>query len=153
MGSHIETFFFVFCAFYNHKRRRFWYEYQENMASYGTTNNPFGSDEPDKIQEARKQVDDVVGIMRENVEKVMERDSKLSDLDDRANQLADSGLQFSRSAKKVKRKYWWENLKMKLIIGGVVVTIVIVIIVVIVVKTGGGGSDDPTTQTPPVTPD
>ena len=29
------------------------------------------------------QVDDVVGIMRENVEKVMERDSKLSDLDDR----------------------------------------------------------------------
>ena len=29
------------------------------------------------------QVDDVVGIMRENVEKVMERDQKLSDLDDR----------------------------------------------------------------------
>ena len=26
------------------------------MASYGTNNNPFGSDEPDKIQEARKQV-------------------------------------------------------------------------------------------------
>ena len=29
------------------------------------------------------QVDDVVGIMRENVEKVMERDTKLSELDDR----------------------------------------------------------------------
>merc|ERR1712126_65907 len=84
------------------------------MASYGTNNNPFGSDEPDKIQEARKQVDDVVGIMRENVEKVMERDQKLSDLDDRSTQLADSGLQFSRSAKKVRRKYWWENLKIKL---------------------------------------
>ena len=47
---------FVVCAFDNLKKRRFWYEYEENMASYGTTNNPFGSDEPDKIQEARKQV-------------------------------------------------------------------------------------------------
>merc|ERR1712154_555677 len=144
---------FVVCAFDNLKKRRFWYEYKENMASYGTTNNPFGSDEPDKIQEARKQVDDVVGIMRENVEKVMERDQKLSDLDDRANQLADSGLQFSRSAKKVRRKYWWENLKMKLIMEGVALVILIIVIVVIVEKTGGGGSDDPTTQTPPVTPD
>merc|ERR1711944_52491 len=98
------------------------------MASYGTNDNPFSSDEPDKIQKARKQVDDVVGIMRENVEKVMERDQKLSDLDDRATQLADSGLQFSRSAKKVRRKYWWENLKMKLIIGGVDLVILIIII-------------------------
>merc|ERR1712133_21659 len=122
------------------------------MASYGTNNNPFGSDEPDKIQEARKQVDDVVGIMRENVEKVMERDQKLSDLDDIATQLADSGLQFSRSAKKVRRKYWWENLKMKLIMGGVAVVILIIVIVVIVEKTGGGGNSDngsSTTASPP----
>merc|ERR1712018_713134 len=129
------------------ERNSCWLLYSK-MASYGTNNNPFSSDEPDKIQEARKQVDDVVGIMRENVKKVMERDQKLSDLDDRATQLADSGLQFSRSAKKVRRKYYWENLKMKLIIGGVAVVILIIVIVVIVEKTKGGKSDDDNPTTP-----
>ena len=36
------------------------------MASYGTNNNPFGSDEPDKIQEARKQV---IWYINTNLEK------------------------------------------------------------------------------------
>jgi len=49
-------------------------------------------------------------------------------------------------------RYWWENLKMKLILGGVVLTIVIIIIVIIVVevKKDDGGSDVvPTKQTIP----
>ncbi|CAG0896996.1 unnamed protein product, partial [Cyprideis torosa] len=37
-----------------------------------------------RMQQTQAQVDEVVGIMRQNVDKVLERDTKLSELDDRA---------------------------------------------------------------------
>lgn len=60
------------------------------------------------------QVDEVVGIMRTNVEKVLERDQKLSELDDRADALQQGASQFEQQAGKLKRKYWWKNLKVYL---------------------------------------
>jgi hypothetical protein len=53
----------------------------------------------------------VVGIMRTNVEKVLERDQKLSELDDRADALQQGASQFEQQAGKLKRKFWWKNLK------------------------------------------
>lgn len=53
----------------------------------------------------------VVDIMRVNVDKVLERDQKLSDLDDRADALQAGASQFETSAAKLKRKYWWKNCK------------------------------------------
>ena len=56
-------------------------------------------------------MDEVVGIMKTNVEKVLERDQKLSELDDRADALQQGASQFEVHATKLKRKYWWQNLK------------------------------------------
>lgn len=56
----------------------------------------------------------VVDIMRVNVDKVLERDQKLSELDDRADALQAGASQFETSAAKLKRKYWWKNLKVSL---------------------------------------
>ena len=53
----------------------------------------------------------VVDIMRVNVDKVLERDQKLSELDDRADALQAGASQFETSAAKLKRKYWWRNCK------------------------------------------
>lgn len=52
--------------------------------------------------------------MRTNVEKVLERDQKLSELDDRADALRQGASQFEQQAGKLKRKYWWQNLKVSL---------------------------------------
>merc|ERR1712110_769123 len=49
--------------------------------SYGTNQGP------SHLQQTQDQVREVVGIMRGNVEKVLERDQKLSQLDDRADAL------------------------------------------------------------------
>lgn len=49
--------------------------------------------------------------MRVNVDKVLERDSKLSELDDRADALQAGASQFETNAAKLKRKYWWKNCK------------------------------------------
>ncbi|POI34656.1 hypothetical protein CIB84_001593 [Bambusicola thoracicus] len=70
----------------------------------------------------------VVDIMRVNVDKVLERDQKLSELDDRADALQAGASVFESSAAKLKRKYWWKNCKM-MIMMGVICAIVVVVIV------------------------
>ncbi|KAH8039241.1 hypothetical protein HPB51_005487 [Rhipicephalus microplus] len=82
-----------------------------------------------RIQQTQAQVDEVVGIMRVNVEKVLERDQKLSDLDDRADALQQGASQFEQQAGKLKRKFWWKNCKMWAILIGVIAIIIIIIIV------------------------
>lgn len=81
-----------------------------------------------RLQATQAQVDEVVDIMKTNVEKVLERDQKLSELDDRADALQQGASQFEQQAGKLKRKFWLQNLKM-MIIMGVIGLIVLVIIV------------------------
>lgn len=90
------------------------------------------SDQPSvsnkKLQQTQAKVDEVVGIMRVNVDKVLERDQKLSELDNRADALQMGAAQFEQQAGKLKRKYWWKNLKMMIIIGVICAIILIIII-------------------------
>ena len=64
-----------------------------------------------KLQQTQAQVDEVVGIMKTNVEKVIERDTKLSMLDERAEALNLGASQFEQAGKRLRRKYWWQNCK------------------------------------------
>ncbi|XP_051166827.1 synaptobrevin-1 [Leptopilina boulardi] len=81
-----------------------------------------------RLQQTQAQVDEVVDIMKTNVEKVLERDQKLSELDDRADALQQGASQFEQQAGKLKRKFWLQNLKM-MIIMGVIALIILAIIV------------------------
>lgn len=81
-----------------------------------------------KLQQTQAKVDEVVGIMKVNVDKVLERDSKLSELDNRADALQMGAAQFEQQAGKLKRKYWWKNLKMMIIIG-IICSILLIIII------------------------
>ncbi|XP_028283580.1 uncharacterized protein LOC114449909 [Parambassis ranga] len=80
-----------------------------------------------RLQQTQAQVDEVVDIMRVNVDKVLERDQKLSELDDRADALQAGASQFESSAAKLKNKYWWKNCKMMIIMAVVGVIFVGVI--------------------------
>jgi len=82
-----------------------------------------------RLKQTQAQVDEVVGIMRVNVEKVLERDQKLSELDQRADALQQGASQFEQQAGKLKRKQWWANMKMMIIMGVIGVVILIIIIV------------------------
>ncbi|XP_010295352.1 PREDICTED: vesicle-associated membrane protein 3, partial [Phaethon lepturus] len=92
----------------------------------GSSNVAPGSNR--RLQQTQHQVDEVVDIMRVNVDKVLERDQKLSELDDRADALQAGASQFETSAAKLKRKYWWKNCKMWAILIAVVLIIIIIII-------------------------
>ncbi|XP_066531126.1 vesicle associated membrane protein 1a isoform X2 [Hoplias malabaricus] len=70
-----------------------------------------------RLQQTQAQVDEVVDMMRVNVDKVLKRDEKLSELDDRADALQAGASQFESSAAKLKNKYWWKNCKMMIMMG------------------------------------
>uniref|UniRef100_A0A4W5MMK9 V-SNARE coiled-coil homology domain-containing protein n=1 Tax=Hucho hucho TaxID=62062 RepID=A0A4W5MMK9_9TELE len=59
-----------------------------------------------RLQQTQTQVDEVVDIMRVNVDKVLERDSKLSELDDRADALSSSSS--------------WPSSSVSIVLGGTV---------------------------------
>lgn len=67
--------------------------------------------------------------MKVNVEKVLERDQKLSHLDDRADALQEGASQFEKSAATLKRKYWWKNIKMIIIMCAITAVLIIIIVV------------------------
>lgn len=67
--------------------------------------------------------------MRVNVDKVLDRDQKLSELDNRADALQAGASQFETSAAKLKRKYWWKNCKM-MIVMGVVCSLLFIILII-----------------------
>uniref|UniRef100_A0A1B0CIW1 Putative vesicle-associated membrane protein 2-like isoform x3 n=1 Tax=Lutzomyia longipalpis TaxID=7200 RepID=A0A1B0CIW1_LUTLO len=84
-----------------------------------------------RLQQTQAQVDEVVDIMKTNVEKVLERDQKLSELDDRADALQQGASQFEQQAGKLKRKFWLQNLKMMIIMGVIGLVILAIIMMII----------------------
>jgi vesicle-associated membrane protein 2 len=79
-----------------------------------------------RMAQQQAQVDEVVGIMKNNVEKVLDRDAKLSELDERADALQDGASQFEKQAGKLKNKFWMQN--MKFLIAGAIVGLILLIL-------------------------
>ncbi|KAK6740445.1 hypothetical protein RB195_008734 [Necator americanus] len=62
----------------------------------------------DKIMQTRRQLDEVMGMMRSNIEKLSERSERLEDLASRAQVLDMSSQEFQRCAGEVRRKKLWK---------------------------------------------
>ncbi|XP_067402045.1 vesicle-associated membrane protein 1 isoform X2 [Emydura macquarii macquarii] len=82
-----------------------------------------------RTQHSQAQIDEVVGIMRVNVDKVLDRDIRLGEMDSKAKELEIDASVFKTSAGKLKRKYWWKNCKMMIVLGviGAIVMVAIVL--------------------------
>ncbi|KIM80166.1 hypothetical protein PILCRDRAFT_822686 [Piloderma croceum F 1598] len=111
--------------------------YDPYLPRGGSSSNPpgqtGGGSGNAKTAAIQAQIDDTVGIMRENITKVAERGERLDSLQDKTDNLAVSAQGFRRGANRVRKNMWWKDMKMRLIIG-VAVTIIIIIIVVSIVK-------------------
>ncbi|XP_043550956.1 synaptobrevin-like protein 5 isoform X2 [Chiloscyllium plagiosum] len=71
---------------------------------------------PEKLSHIQGQVNDVKGIMSQNIEKVLERGEKLDDLIIKTDDLQASADTFQKTSTKIARKMWWKNTKMIIII-------------------------------------
>ncbi|KAL0636089.1 Vesicle membrane receptor protein (v-SNARE) [Maublancomyces gigas] len=79
------------------------------------------------------QIDDTVGIMRENINKVADRGARLDSLQDKTDNLANSAQGFRRGANRVRKQMWWKDMKMRMcLVGGIVILLVIIIVPVVI---------------------
>ncbi|XP_076824486.1 uncharacterized protein LOC143470317 [Clavelina lepadiformis] len=99
----------------------------------GNLMDDFNSGKGDQLTTMQKQVGEVTGIMRANVEKVLERGDKLDDLVDKTEDLQASANTFQVNAKRIQRKMFWQNKKMLIII---VVIVLIILTLIILFATG-----------------
>ncbi|XP_061822321.1 vesicle-associated membrane protein 8 [Nerophis lumbriciformis] len=81
-----------------------------------------------KLDQVQGQVNEVKVILRDNIDKVLERGDRLDDLIGKTDDLQASADSFQRTSTQVARKYWWKNIKMMIIIGVVVLVVLILII-------------------------
>eukprot|EP01125_Pyxidicula_operculata_P001599 TRINITY_DN1144_c0_g1_i2.p2 TRINITY_DN1144_c0_g1~~TRINITY_DN1144_c0_g1_i2.p2 ORF type:complete len:191 (+),score=39.26 TRINITY_DN1144_c0_g1_i2:1032-1604(+) len=84
--------------------------------------------EVDKISAIKTELEDVKTIMRENIDKVVQRGEKLDDLEAVTAELETNAATFRTGASKLKTEMWLSSMKMKIVIG-VVVTLVLFVII------------------------
>ncbi|PFH45023.1 hypothetical protein AMATHDRAFT_10178 [Amanita thiersii Skay4041] len=79
------------------------------------SSNPAGPSQANpKTAAIQAQIDDTVGIMRENITKVAERGERLDSLQDKTDTLAVSAQGFRRGANRVRKNMWWKDMKASL---------------------------------------
>ncbi|KAK4057385.1 ATP-binding cassette transporter snq2 [Microbotryomycetes sp. JL221] len=110
--------------------------YDPYIPSGNASQNPSGQPgaSGSKTAAIQAQIDDTVGIMRENINKVAERGERLDALQDKTDNLAQSAQGFRKGANRVRKQMWWKDMKMRILIGVGIAVLVIVIVVPIVVK-------------------
>ncbi|XP_027769519.1 putative vesicle-associated membrane protein 726 isoform X1 [Solanum pennellii] len=110
-------------------------------ASAKSLNREFGSklkehmkyccDHPEEISKLSKvkaQVSEVKGVMMENIEKVLDRGEKIELLVDKTDNLRSQAQDFRQQGTKIRRKMWYENMKIKLVVFAIILVLILIII-------------------------
>ncbi|KAK3140357.1 hypothetical protein QOZ80_5AG0399790 [Eleusine coracana subsp. coracana] len=85
-------------------------------------------EEVSRLSKVKAQVSEVKGIMMENIDKVINRGEQLDDLVNKTEQLHDQAADFRDQGTRVRRKMWFQNMKMKLIVLGIVAVLILIIV-------------------------
>nr|GLL41325.1 vesicle-associated membrane protein 724-like [Ipomoea trifida] len=85
------------------------------------------ADEIEKLLKVKAQVSEVKSIMLENIDKTIERGENLTILTNKAEDLHNSAQQFKKQGTEIRRKMWYQNMKIKLVVLGIIVFLVLTI--------------------------
>lgn len=85
-------------------------------------------EEISKLAKVKAQVSEVKGVMMENIEKVLDRGEKIELLVDKTENLRSQAQDFRTQGTKMRRKMWFQNMKIKLIVLGIIVALILIII-------------------------
>lgn len=89
------------------------------------TNNP----QSDRITRVKGEIEEVKGIMKENIEKVLDRGDKITLLVDKTATLNEQSYKFKKQSQAVKNAMWWKNAKLWIIL--IIVAILIVFFIIV----------------------
>ena len=65
----------------------------------------------DNLSAVKNQIEDVKGVMVQNIEKVLERGEKIELLVDKTDRLNQQAFQFVSNSKKLRTAMWWKNAR------------------------------------------
>ncbi|KXJ26060.1 vesicle-associated membrane protein 7B [Exaiptasia diaphana] len=82
------------------------------MTAYSEPEGPTS----DNLGKVKREVQDVKNVMTKNIEKVLERGEKIDVLVDKAESLDHSAQTFQRHSSQLRKKMWWQNTRMCLIL-------------------------------------
>ena len=86
------------------------------MISYGTTQ----AGKEDAIGNVQNEIENVRGIMTENIERVLERGERIDLLVDKTDRLGVGAHDFRVRSRGLRRRMWWKNVKLMVLLGVVV---------------------------------
>lgn len=87
------------------------------MVSHGTTT----AGKEDAIGNVQAEIENVRGIMTENIERVLERGERIDLLVDKTDRLGVGAHEFRVRSRGLRRRMWWKNVKLMVLLGCVVV--------------------------------
>lgn len=90
---------------------------KELMVRFGTTQ----AGKEDAIGNVREEIEDVRGIMTQNIERVLERGERIDLLVDKTDRLGVGAHDFRVRSRGLRRRMWWKNVKLMVLLGFVVV--------------------------------
>nr|OQO25145.1 hypothetical protein B0A51_09212 [Rachicladosporium sp. CCFEE 5018] len=94
------------------------------MVEYGTTK----AGQEDAFANVQSEIDNVRGIMTENIERVLERGERIDLLVDKTDRLGGSARDFRMRSKALKRHFWWKNVKLMVLLGVVAVFVMYLLV-------------------------
>ncbi|XP_075300667.1 vesicle-associated membrane protein 8, partial [Opisthocomus hoazin] len=83
-----------------------------------------------RVRALQREIEGVKSIMSQNVERVLARGENLEQLHSKSRDLEATSERFQTTSQKVARRYWWQNVKLLLILGlvGAIVLILIILL-------------------------
>ncbi|KAJ9565101.1 hypothetical protein OSB04_001067 [Centaurea solstitialis] len=85
-------------------------------------------EEISKLSKVKAQVSEVKGVMMENIEKVLDRGEKIELLVDKSENLHSQAQGFRTAGTQLRRKMWFQNMKVKLIVLGILIALILIIV-------------------------
>ncbi|TYI67029.1 hypothetical protein E1A91_D09G269300v1 [Gossypium mustelinum] len=85
------------------------------------------AEEIEKLLKVKAQVSEVKSIMLENIDKAIDRGESLTTLADKTEDLHDQAQAYKNQGTKIRRKMWYQNMKIKMVVLGILLLLVLVI--------------------------
>ncbi|EXC24181.1 Vesicle-associated membrane protein 722 [Morus notabilis] len=85
-------------------------------------------EEINKLAKVKAQVSDIKGVMRENIEKVVDSGVKIEVLMDKTQKLQSQAQELRQRGAQMRRKMWLQNMKIKLTVLGILVALILIVV-------------------------
>ena len=98
----------------------------------------------DKLSEVMNQVDNIKGVMHNNIQVVLSNTEKMEVVEQKSNDLSEQAKVFRNSGRKLRREMWWKNVKLTIALG--ICALLVLIIILAMAGAFKKSSSDATTK-------